>query len=226
MQQEEIIWKKIPNYDRYEASSSGHIKTYNWKGSNKEAIMKPAKDSNGYFRTMLKRNDGKIHTVKVHRIIAQTFLENPENKKTVNHKNGVRDDNRVCNLEWNTMQENIDHAWKFLVKNPLKGDKIGTSTITDEKAQEILNNYQFGKRAKNGVNTKKQIAEKYGVSISVIKAIVMRVTFGHLTPNNESYYKSGIKPKTYKAKYRKQKKEARIKELETELNKEKQLNKF
>lgn len=231
MQEEQIIWKKIPNYELYEASTNGDIKTYNWKNKGKEAIMKPALDNRGYLRTMLKDTNGKFCTIKVHRIIAQTFLENPENKATVNHKNGIPTDNRVCNLEWMTHRENIEHSWKYLTKNPLKGGQIGTATISDEKAQEILDNYEFGKKTKKGMVTKKQIAEKYGVSVSVIKAIVMRSTFGHLIPNNESYYKSGIKVKTYKAGYRKQKKEAileaeKIAELQQENIKLKKLAEF
>lgn len=106
-------WKKIEGYkDWYEASNTGLIRTHNWKGSGKTVVMKPAKDKKGYLRTVLKKKDGKNHTVKVHRIIAQTFIQNPFNKPQVNHKDGVKTNNSVINLEWMTNKENHHHALK------------------------------------------------------------------------------------------------------------------
>jgi len=103
-------WKKIPNCSKYEASTLGRLKTFNWRGTGKEAIIKPAKDKKGYLRTVLISDNKVKKTIKVHRIIAQTFIENPKGKPQVNHKNGVKDDNRVCNLEWMTNKENHHHA--------------------------------------------------------------------------------------------------------------------
>ena len=58
--------------------------------------------------------DGKIKYVRGHRIIAETFLPNPENKETVNHKNGIKDDNRLENLEWSSYSENNHHRFDVL----------------------------------------------------------------------------------------------------------------
>lgn len=182
--QEEVIWKRIPNYSLYEASTNGEIKTYNWKNKKVEAIMKPAFDGCGYLRTMLKNDNGKYDTIKVHRIIAHTFIPNPENKKTVNHKNGIKHDNNVKNLEWATQQENNKHANEFLKWDFNKGENVGTATLTDAQAQEILDNYEFGKKGKKGI-TKQQIADKYGVKFCVIKSLVRRVTWSHLTPKSK-----------------------------------------
>lgn len=172
------VWKKIPNYSLYEASSLGRLKTFNWKNKGVERIMKPALDGSGYLRTMLKNDNGKFDTVKVHRIICQTFLENPENKPQVNHKNCIKTDNRVVNLEWCTAKENTIHAYKK-DRMSQRGECNSNATLTNEQVLEIRANYQYGKKCKSG-KTKKQIAEEYGTSFSVIKRIVQNRTWKHL----------------------------------------------
>jgi hypothetical protein len=176
----ERIWKKIPGYSLYEVSKYGEIKTFNWKNKGIEKIMKPALDACGYLRTVLKRDfDGKLCTVKVHRMVALSFLENPENKPMVNHKNGIRNDNRVSNLEWCTNSENIKHSFTIGLSSN-KGSKNPSATLTEEQAQEILDNYEFGKKSKKGI-TKKQLAEKYNTTINVISFLVQRRTWKHLS---------------------------------------------
>jgi hypothetical protein len=174
----EEIWKPIPNYSLYHASNMGFIKTFNWKNKGTEAIIKPALDNCGYLRTMLKRDDGIFHTVKVHRIIASTFLDNADNKPCVNHINCIKSDNRVINLEWCTISENIKHAYKM---NSLsqKGECNACATLTDKQVLEIRQNYTYGKKAKSGI-TKKEIAEKYNTSFSVIKRIIQGKTWKHI----------------------------------------------
>lgn len=175
----EKIWKKIPNYSSYEISNYGEIKTFNWKNLGREAIITPALDGGGYLRTMLKRDDGIIHTIKVHRLVAMTFIENPENKPSVNHLNGIRNDNRVTNLEWCTQKENIKHSFNIGLSSN-KGDKNPCATLTDDQVREILANYEFGKTGKKGM-TKQQLADKYNTTFSVIKRIVQRRTWKHLS---------------------------------------------
>jgi hypothetical protein len=175
----ERIWKKIPGYSLYEISNYGEIKTFNWKNLGREQIMRPAMDGSGYLRTMLKRDcDGKIHTVKVHRLVALAFIDNPENKPHVNHLNGIRNDNRALNLEWCTRSENAKHSFKIGLSSN-KGDKNPAASLTDEQVREILNNYEFGKKTRKGM-TKQQIAEKYNTTFTVIKRLVQRKTWKHL----------------------------------------------
>lgn len=179
MENKEILWKPIPGFSRYHASTEGDIKTFNWYGSGREMIMKPAKDKGGYMRTMIIGDDGINHTVKVHRIIAITFMPNPENKETVNHKNGIKHDNRLINLEWATRSENLIHAFSTQLMKPKKGELNGCATLTDKQVIEIRKNYVYGKTHKEG-ETKKQIAARYGTTFSVIKAIVQGQTWKHL----------------------------------------------
>ena len=175
---ENEIWKKIPGYSMYEASDLGMIKTFNWKNQKREAIMKPALDGGGYLRTVLINDSGRYDTVKVHRIIAYTFLENKHNKETINHKNGIKSDNRVLNLEWATKSENVKHAFKnFFCSN--KGELNPCASLTDKQVMEIRSDYVYGKMARNG-KTKIQIAKEYGTTFSVIKRIVDGKTWKHL----------------------------------------------
>jgi hypothetical protein len=105
---EKEIWRDIPGYeDFYQVSSFGKIKS---KRQNK--IMSLKTDMRGYKRIRLYNENGQ-KTYSVHRIVASTFIENPENKPEVNHKNKIKTDNRVLNLEWSTVAENLEHKLKF-----------------------------------------------------------------------------------------------------------------
>ena len=113
------IFKEIEGYEGlYAVSNYGHIKSlprkiFNHKGfwNREERIIKPEKDSKGYLRVSFCVN-GKSHTFKVHRLVAQAFIPNPECKPQVNHIDGNKQNNNVENLEWCTNQENQIHAVK------------------------------------------------------------------------------------------------------------------
>lgn len=162
------FWRTIPNYSRYVASNTGLIKTFDWKGSGKEKILSPALDQSGYFRTMLKRDDGKTHTVKIHRIIAQTFIPNTENKAEVNHKNGNKTDNNINNLEWVTHQENVQHAFALGLAKPRRGEKNNKSILTEKQVIEIRKKFYPRKY------TRLMLAKEYGVSPATIKDVILR----------------------------------------------------
>ena len=71
--------------------------------------LRPATDKDGYLIVTVSLKS-KRKTMKVHRLVAMAFLDNPDNKPTVNHKNGIKDDNRIENLEWATHKEQKIHA--------------------------------------------------------------------------------------------------------------------
>jgi len=93
----------IYSVDRIITNSLG--RTYFLKGQK----IKPINHSTGYHVIRLSKN-GKTKTHRVHRVIAENLIENPEGKPYVNHKDGNRCNNPVNNLEWVTAQENTDHA--------------------------------------------------------------------------------------------------------------------
>lgn len=169
-----MIWKKIPNYSKYEASDSGLIKTFNWKNSGKIAIMKPALDGSGYLRTMLVNDLGKTETIKVHRLIAKTFIPNPENKSDVNHINGIKTDNSIINLEWSTRKENVQHAHKNLTWNKAKGESIAQSKLTEKEVIEIRSKF------KPRVYTRIKLSKEYNVSEACIKDILYKRSWNHI----------------------------------------------
>jgi predicted XRE-type DNA-binding protein len=159
----EEFWKKIENYDNYQASNYGRVKKVK---NGKERILKPQVISSGYEIVALSVNSKSISKT-VHRLIAQTFIENNKKKECVNHINGIKTDNRVENLEWNTKSENAIHAYKKLgiITNGIKSRKIMINEI--DKIKKL---YFSGK-------TQKEISEIYGVHQSTISHLLNNRTY-------------------------------------------------
>ena len=160
---ENEIWKDIPEYEGlYQVSNLGRVKNLNNYHSKKETFVKPYKSPRGYLKISLSKNRTRKYFL-AHRLVAFAFIENVENKPFINHINGIKDDNRVENLEWCTNEENKNHALNNNLYKLL--DNHSRAILNVEKVKQIKIILRTQKR------TVRSIAKEYGVKEGVIHAI-------------------------------------------------------
>jgi hypothetical protein len=167
-------WVDVKGFESgYQISNLGRIKSksrsidYGWKTAlRKEKILKPRICPNlGYEYTVLSID--KIRkTVKIHRLVAIAFIKNEINKPFVNHINGVKSDNRECNLEWVSASENTIHAFKIGLKCGIKGEKSHLSKLNKKNIKKIRKEYSIGNISQ------RELGIKYGISQSQVYRIV------------------------------------------------------
>lgn len=125
---EKEIWKEINGYEGYfEVSNLGNFRSkdrfvgskYNKPRLYHGKTLKQEFISEGYTRIVLMKNSIRKRYM-CHKLVAQAFIPNPDNKPYINHKNGIRWDNRASNLEWVTQSENELHSYRVL-GNSMKG---------------------------------------------------------------------------------------------------------
>jgi len=123
-------------------------------------FLKPQQQRTGYYTVSL-RNDTEVKTVSLHRVVALAFIENPEGKPQVNHINGDKSDNSVCNLEWMTPKENVQHAYDTgLARGTRNPDRF----LSDDVAHGVCILIQDSWRNKD-------IAESFGIPQQIVADI-------------------------------------------------------
>lgn len=111
----EEIWKDIKNYEGlYKISNLGQVKSLT-----RNIILKTATDKKGYLRVSLCKNC-KDKYYRIHRLVLQAFIGNSDLQ--CNHINGIKNDNRLENLEWVTSSENMKHSYRIGVHKIKKGE--------------------------------------------------------------------------------------------------------
>lgn len=153
-------WLKINGYSRYEVSNSGFIRSV----INKNITIYI---ENGYKRISILNDEGIHKKEYIHRLVAVSFISNPDNKPMVNHINGIKTDNRIENIEWCTAKENVNHA----INNGLRfryGGHLFQNKLTEKDILEI--------RSKTGIS-RKELAIKYGVCEKTIYRVMSNRTW-------------------------------------------------
>lgn len=168
-----INWVTIPGYENaYATNASGDFLSIG------RAVLKPYKTKSGYLTVCLYSKDGKSKTTLCHRLIALVFIPNPENKPYINHKNSIRTDNRVENLEWVTPRENIMHAWKNgRCENVLKGNRArsGENSHLRKLSWDIVE--KMRKKNADEQTSYKELAREFGVDYTTCRRIVTHRTW-------------------------------------------------
>lgn len=149
-------WSKIFDFPKYSVSTEGEV-----RNDESLKVLSPWKNSHGYLQVSFYKK-GKKYNKQVHRLVAEAFIPNPENKPTVNHcdEKGTKTDNRVSNLKWATMSDQMNHVHNNNLSSNI-GETHVNAKIKKADIKDIVN------RRKNG-DTLKDIARFYGVTRQAI----------------------------------------------------------
>lgn len=172
---EKEIWYKITdnghfvsNFLRFKRVSIVRSRNNKIINEEKHYILKQNLGLNGYY-TVYVSGSNKL----VHRLIAEAFIPNPDNKPHINHKNAIRTDNRVENLEWCTPLENVRHSLSLNIRKLPMGQNHRKAKLKDSDVLKIRELHKLGMGSKS-------ISFLYPVMQCSISNIISRKTWKHI----------------------------------------------
>ncbi len=169
-------WKAIKGWEgRYEISNHGYVQSIATRYGNPKLprVLKRRHMPNGYQQAVL----GHSTYHYIHRLVAQTFIPNPNNLPFVNHIDGNRANNHVSNLEWCDQKHNLAHAVRIGSMSCQKGEGNHNSKLTDAVVRQIRAMHVPYKRT---VSYPK-LAQLFGVSLTAVRNAIKGKTWSHLT---------------------------------------------
>ena len=171
-------WRFIKGYEGiYEVSNHGIVRSVTRKlpdgRTRKGIVLRPYIDEDGYKHVSLCKN-GKMKHFIVHRLVAESFVDNPMNLPQVNHKDETKDNNRYDNLEWCDVSYNLSYGTRQeKVTEKISGERNYAHKLTCEIVKEIRKSYIPGDKEHGQC----AMARKYGVCQSVIKNAISGKTW-------------------------------------------------
>jgi hypothetical protein len=175
------IWKDIDGFKgNYSISNHGRVRSNARKifrrgvyQNVKEKMMKTPPNNWGYCYVLPTISYGKTKTLRVHRLVAQHFIPNPNNYPYVNHIDGDKTNNKASNLEWCDQKHNINHAMIMTGGWQKRGEDSGKTKLTNKQVTNMCGMFD--------THTIKELAEKFNVEVENIKNIKNGTTWSWLT---------------------------------------------
>lgn len=156
------IWKDIAGFENYQISNMGRVKSKERVVTNKngsymksEKILKVHVMKTGYLAIVLRGKFQKRHLLKIHRLLAENFIPNPNNYPFINHIDGDKTNCDLCNLEWCTAKQNTQHAIETGLRCKVTGRNIQRIYKVNQETREVEDIYEtFSEAARsNGLNS-------------------------------------------------------------------------
>jgi hypothetical protein len=161
-------WTPITDFPNYAVSDCGNVKRLtDARGTAAGVVLQGDLDKYGY-RVVLLRNQHLRKTVKIHRLVAAAFIKPIPKDMQINHKNGVKLDNRVENLEIVTAGQNVRHSFRNLGRKTSSG--YGATHLSDEQVLQI-------RRLKSEGVRQNEIAHRFDLSVGRVSAIILRKSY-------------------------------------------------
>lgn len=173
---ENEIWKDVVGFEGlYQVSNRAKVKSlFRWRGSDSRILVQNISKTGYYVVTLFRPGFNRVY--KVHRLVAEAFIDNPENKRTVNHIDGNKLNNSLGNLEWATDLENIRHGFANNLIVTCVGEKQSATKLKPDEVTAIY----------NSLLPRRELSKKYNISYTAICNIKNGETWSHLTKHNDA----------------------------------------